>query len=560
MKIHAKALIVLSAFLFGVAWLVPNHYAPWASFYSELPSVLGLLALAAALYATRKTFFLPPSALFIGCISLIPVLQFGVGQIAFFGDALMAACYLMALGLSVALGFSTSRAWGAIRLVEVMASVILIGALVSVVLSTYQWLGLTQWGVWVMDSPPGRAYANLAQPNNLATLFCMGLAGAIYLRQRGMFSRGVLAFLAVLLFAGVAMTRSRSALMIGTLMIGWILSGRSRCELKISVPEIVVGGLIFALMWLGWAELSRLLYLQSDASMVRLQMMLGGELRLLLWQQMLDALSLQPLFGYGWGQVRLAQISVVADYPPTSAIEYAHNFILDILVWNGWLIGGLLLVVIGWWMLGALRRVSSPSAWFALLVVMAVGVHGMVEFPHAYLYFLLPVGLCVGVVCHENGAKAFVVPRVAHVFVTALASVATVWVVADYKTIESDYRLMRFESIGIERRAPNAVAPHVTLLTNQREFIKFARTQAREGMPKAEIIWMEKVAHRYSSAPALLRYALALGLNNEPELATLELKRLKHIYPVIGFNEVSRNWAALVMQYPRLEKVEFPVE
>lgn len=519
---------------------------------------MGLLALALALYVGRKSLLLPPAALFIVCSSLIPLAQFAFGQISFFGDALIAACYLVALGSSVVLGFNAVRVWGASRVNDVMAWVVLVGALVSVMLATYQWLGLTQFGVWLMDSPPGRVYANLAQPNNLATLFCLGLAGAIYLRERELFGRSVLALLAVLLFAGVAMTRSRAALMIATLIAGWILWGRGRCGLKGTLSEVIVGGLIFTLMWLGWAELSNLLYLDAEPSIVRLQTMLGGELRLLLWQQMLDALSLQPLAGFGWGQVSVAQMAVVTDYPPTSPIEYAHNFMLDILIWNGWVLGGLLLVAVGWWVMGAIREVNSSSAWFALLVVMVVGLHGMFELPHAYLYFLLPVGLCVGVVCHENGAKAFVIPRMAYAFVVALASIATVWVVADYKTIELDYRLMRFEAMGIERRDPGAIAPHVTLLTNQREFIKFARTQAREGMPKAEIMWMEKVAHRYSSAPALLRYALALGLNDQPELAALELKRLKHIYPVMGFDEVRRNWAALVAQYPRLEKVEFP--
>lgn len=560
MSFPLKLVCLVSALLLGGGWLTPNHYAPWASFYNEFPVALSLLMAAMAVYWTRQQITLPRPALLVGLLAMVPLAQYGAGLISFLGDAVMAATYLAALALSIVVGYALTRYRGT-RFVDVFAWVSLLAAFVSLVLALHQWLGLQQLGVWLMDLPPGgRPYANLAQPNNLSTLFSLGLISAMYLRERGQFGTMVLALFALLLLAGLSMTRSRTAIFIVIVIAGWVFWGRKQFGLKCSPLEVLVASVMFAVLWAGWPTVSDWLYLSAESTFSRMQAMYTGEIRWVLWQQLLDALWRQPLFGYGWNQVSVAQMAVVADYPNVTATEYAHNIVLDVLIWNGVILGGVVLVATGWWLIARIRQVDSPVGWFSVLFVLIIGTHGLFEYPHAYLFFLLPTGGCVGMLCHESSTPMLQIPRGVYALTVALGIVLFGWLFVEYQTIETDYRLMRFEAIGIERRSPQSVAPKVVLLTQQQEFIKFVRAQAREGMTADELQWMRTVAHRYASPPALMRYALALGLNQRYEEAALELRRLKKIQHRDRFDEVRINWEGLVSQYPQLAKVALPAD
>lgn len=555
-----KFIPLLSALLLLAAWLAPNHYLPWAAFYNEIPAVFALLALSMAVFSIRQPVALPHPAIFVFLLAFIPLLQFGSGLIVFLGDAIIAAAYLAALASSIVLGANLARAWGE-RFGQRLAWVCLIGAAASLVLAAHQWLGLEYFGVWLMDMPPnGRPYANLAQPNNLATLLCLGLAAAIYLREREQFGRLGMALLALMLLSGIAMTRSRMAVLVVLLIAGWMLWGRRRVALRCSPIETVLGLFTFGLLWAGWSTISDALYLGAEATSERIQNTFSGDARLLMWQQLLDAVLRQPVFGYGWNQLSFAQIAVVAEYPNSINTHYGHNLLVDLLVWNGVFLGAFIILAIAGWFAMQVHRVKSQETWFALLFVIVILTHSMLELPHAYTYFLLPAGLCIGIVSHRRLAYCPAVSIRAYGIAIALGVALSGWIFVEYLRIEADYRLLRFEARGIERRLPAKTAPDIVLLTQLEELIKFARTEAREGMTNQEVRWMESVAHRYSYPPALMRYALALGLNNRPAEAALELRRLKQIQPVDRFAEVRDTWPSLVSHYPQLGKVEFPAD
>ena len=548
----------LSAMLLILAWLIPNHYAPWNAFYNEFFAYVALITLATVVVMGRPPVTFPRTASFVFLLALVPPIQFAAGLTYFLGDALMSGFYLAAFAFAITIGLNLAKARGP-QFVEGLAWACLVAALISVVLALHQWLGLQQLGIWLIDMrPDGRPYANLAQPNNFATLACIGLAAALYLRERGHFGRTVLYLLAFLLLVGVAMTRSRMAFFIMVAIAAWILWGRKKFGLKCTTIEVVAGLAMFVLLWSGWATLSEWLYLTVDSTSARLGA-LGGAVRLVLWQQMIDALSRQPWFGYGWNQVSVAQVAVAADHPNTVFAEFSHNFVLDLLIWNGVIVGGAVLAAAGWWLLTRMRGVSSLESWFALLVILVVGTHSLFEFPHAYAYFLLPIGLCIGIVDLPHATNARL-PRWAFAMATVLGITMLAWVFLEYRRIEEDYRLMRYETAKIERRIPQSKAPDVVMLTQLREYIRFARTEAREEMSEAELEWMRKVAHRYAYSPALFRYALALGINNRPLVAGLELRRLKQLYPGQFNEEVQPGWEALAKLYPQLMHVPFPTE
>lgn len=554
-----RVLVLLAAILFTSAWLLPNHHYPWVAYYNDLPAALALvlLAVSASIHHRWRAHQQTSAVSFaILCIATIPLAQYSSGLISFLGDAFMAVLYLGGLAIAHMVGLRIG-AQNAREAITILASAILSAALVSVFLALHQWLQLDGLGIWLMDMPPGgRPYANLAQPNNLATLFILGVISLIYLRETCRLGGAVAALLGVLLFAGIAMTNSRTPLLVALVLAGWALANRHRLALKLSVVETVVALIVMASMWLSWPLLSAELG-QHGANMAERAQSME---RLVIWEQLLDAAFRSPWIGYGWNQVSMAQIAVITDYPHSLFVEHSHSIALDLLIWNGVVIGGAIIGVIAYWLQSRLRACRSRESWFGLAVVLAVGVHSMLEFPLEYAYFLLPVGLCAGIVDSEFPGRKFSAPQWLLPALTVAGFAALIMIHIEYQVIEEDHRRMRFESALIEPRKAPGTAPDVKILTQLAEFIRFARTEAAEDMSTEALQQMEKVAHRYPYPPALFRYALALGLNHQYDAAALELRRLKQLHPPARADEARQGWRALMERYPQLANVYVPWE
>ena len=85
-----------------VAWLLPNHYYPWLSAWQE-GAALALLFAAALLCRARAGLPALWAATLVVALGSVGW-QWASGRIWFGGDALMAALYLSAFGLAIALG------------------------------------------------------------------------------------------------------------------------------------------------------------------------------------------------------------------------------------------------------------------------------------------------------------------------------------------------------------------------------------------------------------------------------------------------------------------------
>lgn len=95
-------------------------------------------------------------------------------------------------------------------LISWLAGALTIAALISVWLALYQWT-LQPSNIWIADLPPNaRPFANLAQPNQLATLLSMGLAAVLFFYEKHTLHRISSSLLALLLLFGIALTQSRT--------------------------------------------------------------------------------------------------------------------------------------------------------------------------------------------------------------------------------------------------------------------------------------------------------------------------------------------------------------
>lgn len=551
----------LFAGLIAVAWLVPNHYAPWSSAWGEGLAIAGLLALLFTSAASsgaglggRVSWRLLAVAALCGAV---PWIQFATGKLPFSGDALMATFYaglwLAAVLAGRLMTVSTGRNDG----LSALTASWTFAALLSVGIGLVQWTGAFSLGIYGTELPPGaRPFGNVAQPNHLSTLCFLGLCGLLWQHQRQKVGGPVLWLGAGFLLLGMVMTQSRTGwLQIGLLVIGG-LAIQTRANLRITRLQLLALGALFAAGVLLWPALSDALLLSTGRS-IGDQMQTG--IRLPFWQSMLDAIGREPLWGYGWQQVGAAQQRVALDHPSVGTLfEHSHNLVLDLLLWNGLPIGGLIVAALVWWLMAHIRACRDARVVLLLVAIGGVFVHGMLEFPLEYAYFLIPVGLAMGAIdgLSPAGGAALRVPRWALLSTTVLLGAVFVGVVTDYLKAEENYRTLRMESARIGSAGIVTPAPELHLLTQLEAFLQFARIEASPGMSSDQLNWMRKVSERFGYAPVMFRYALAAGLNGQPEIAQQTLARLCRIHEPNRCAEAREGWEALQVRYPQLPPLE----
>lgn len=209
---HAVGLAAVLLALVPASWLVPNHYPPWTSAWSD---GLALLALTLSALLVPDRLSLPRAWLLWVLAALASVLlQAALGIIVFGGDALMVSIYLAAFALALALG-----SWlGDLRSdpegyrLTLLAAALALSAIASVGIALTQWTHALSLGIFGADLPSGgRPYGNLAQANHFSTAVFLGLCSMAVLFEQGRIGASALAIGGLFLTAGLVMAGSRTA-------------------------------------------------------------------------------------------------------------------------------------------------------------------------------------------------------------------------------------------------------------------------------------------------------------------------------------------------------------
>lgn len=560
MPLPSVPLAALLAAAVPVAWLLPNHYVPWLSAWQE---ALALFLLYAAAITCRRGSSLPvlwvtALALALGSI----VLQWANGLMLYDGDALMAAVYLASFFLAYALGAALGapdNGSGDDTLPVALAAGILAAATASAGIALVQWTGTLPLGLLAADLPPGaRPFANVAQPNHLCSVAFLGLCAAALLREAGRIGGAGFWSAAALLLWTMVMSGSRTAwVQLGTLSL-LLLMMRHRAPGRIGLAHAAGLVALFAAGTWVWPRLNDAALLSGVRADVTSVASAGG--RELLWPALLDAALREPWGGYGWQQVVVAQQAVALDHPSIGRhFEHSHNLILDLVLWAGIPVG---LAIAG---LGAfaiwrkLRETRDARTLWLLIGVLGLFAHAMFEFPHEYAYFLLPAGLALGAAhARTAGDTGLRLPRWAIVSCGAGMMALLTLIAVDYLKAEVNHRMLRLETARIGVSRIETPAPDLIVLDQLQAFLEFARTEARPGIAPDEVEQMRVVSERFAYPPVMFRYALAAGLNGQPEVASRTLGRLCRIHPAPRCEEGRGAWAALQQRYPQLQPIVWP--
>ena len=555
---------IASTALLVAAWLAWNHYPPWPAAHSELLAALSAAALgmnAFRIARSSASLLVGYPAIFFLALALIPMLQLAAGEIHFAGDAWIAflylACAALAIQWSAQACEQSGDSWPASLAWALMTAALLSSGIAFV----QQWrVSVGALDLYFAAVPPGHApFANLAQPNLLATLLALGLAAALFLFEMRRISAVTASIVALPMTLALVMTQSRTALLLFAAMIGWHVAMRRRAHLRTPFTVILAFAIGWAALFLAWPQVVEGMDLwtaQSTASRLR-----SGP-RTILWPQLIDAAMRSPWFGYGWNQISEAQIVVAADYPRTRYVESAHNLLLDMALWNGLPLALLIVGIAVFWLLRSAIRVRSKPGAFALLVILLLLAHAMVELPLDYLFFLVPFAFAIGILSHETqgASRRLTVPASANTVALLVFSVVTVIAAVDYWRVEEAFREMRLMVAQIGR--PMAESPPRALhteFTQLAAYHRFALTTPRVGMRPEELEWMRHVSHRYAYAPSLYKYALAQALNGDIDGARLTLLQMKQLHGEIPYAQAHEELVRFaVSKYPALRALVIP--
>ena len=263
-------------------------------------------------------------------------------------------------------------------------------------------------GDWLArPGTPGRAVGNLRQPNHLSSVLTWGcVALVVLLELQHLRMRWAAALLAAMV-AAIVLTASRTGLASVLLLALW-----GALDQRLARPTralLLAAPLTYALAWGGmalWAQASE----SAFAGAARLAETDISSSRFAIWSNTLALIAQQPWTGVGWGHFNFAWTLTPFPGRPTAFFDHAHNLPLHLLAELGLPLGllvlGLLLAPLGraaWAAWAAAPTVQPGAAQSthmarrgALMLVLMIGLHSLLEYPLWYAYFLLPAAWALG--------------------------------------------------------------------------------------------------------------------------------------------------------------------
>ena len=540
---------LVGLFALALGWLAPNKAFPWLSIWNEAAAVLGLLLLGVAAWAEVERKPLQrgvawPLALVVLVGIAVAWAQWVIGLLHYKGDAALVSLYLSLFALAVFTGRALAQGAEGERWSSALLVTICVAGLVSAGAVLMQWLWIDPLAVFAQELVRGsRPYANIGQANHANTLLFLALCCTLQLRRAKQIGPTGAVLSSIVLTLAMCVTQSRTGLLQLLLLAGWgawlwVRAGQ-RAELSWGLLTLGLG----TGWWLAIPWLDQQLLLPWSAREVGLEQA-GGDLRLKIWRAFFDAALQRPWTGYGWLQSGWAQESVVTCHPDLRYhFNYAHMLALDWVVWLGFPLGLGLLALLGWWICRHLSAQGGAVGGYWIAAVLGLLLHAMLEYPLAYTYFLLPMGLMMGVIdARAPVHRALPVrPRTYAVGWLLLAglSAGVMW---DVGRATATYTDIRFENarIGAVRRA--TTVPQLALLDHLQGFLTLSAADVSKPVSLQALDEYGASTRRFPSPAALRRYATLLEVSGLPDAAARQQQLLCDMFGARQCATEAKGW------------------
>lgn len=535
----------ISLTLVGLMWVLPflyyYHAYPLTTFYQEWGAAI--LGLCAALFLLSRQNWQQPE---IPRIILLPIsllllvlLQYLLGKITYFDQALLFALYMLWAALLMMLGRELRERFGWAVLATTLAVFLLLGTELSAVagiLQHYRWR--TFLDAVITSKINVAVYGNMAQPNHYANYISMGLVSLGLLRPQLRTWQTVLLGTPLLFVMVLSGSRSSWLYLLGMVVLAYLWQRRDKsCRHLLNYTLLLLPG--FALMH----GLVQLPWLTIPSGVTTVQRLFAadnsGSIRLYLWQESWLIFKQFPLLGAGFGQYAWQhfQLGPVLQAGNISGLyNNAHNLLLQLAAEMG--LAGLIILfgTLGMWLWQGARAKFSVYHWWAYGVLLVLGIHSMLEYPLWYAYFMGIAAILLGAL--DGGSYRLELRRlgqlsVAMILLTGFASL--VQLQRGYKQLEralaerprsaaDNGATQRMREVMIEVHGYPLLQPYAEIFMNN--WIEVSGDELDK-----KLALNERAVKFVPVASVVYRRAWLLALAGRAEEASLQLARAIWSYP-----------------------------
>ena len=422
---------------------------------------------------------------------------------------------------------------------------LLIAGLLSLVVSVLQvfWPQLPDGDIIAHSGIPGRAVGNMRQPNHLASLLMWSCVAAAYLADQGHLKLfGGAKALPVLLFGfvfAVVLSASRTGMLGVAILAVWgaldrKLSRASRLSL-LATPLML--GLAWWLM-AQWASSGGHAFgaesrLASEGA--------GSPERMKILSNAWELVKRNPWTGVGWGEFNLAWSMTPFPNRPIAFFDHSHNLLMELSVELGIpaciAIVGLLL----WALWGAFRASmmaqgeDAVTGRCAVMLVLVIGLHSLLEYPLWYAYFLVPTALAFGLALAGGNRHAEPAGKMPDLLMVAgaLIIVGSAFAVYDYLRVVAIYKPSDKAGPLAERIA---TGQHSIFFSPQADYAAATSLDTDERALEAA----RRTAHNLIDVRLMMAWAESLHAVGDDDRARYVVERLKEFR-----NAQAQEWLAV---------------
>ena len=513
----------------GLSFVFPVHWHPYRNFFHEIISVLAIVSTVASFCVSKTISLRIPNLVCIPLILMgVIALQIQMGMMVAPMDLVFPLLTFLALVLALICGATiAAQEEGLKRLCLALSYCFVVVGLISVLLQHLQvaQLPLAPFVFPIAPYAP-RPYGNLAQPNLLALLLCFAVISTWYLVLLRKLNGLAGIFIAVILLWGIALTQSRIALFILPM---FAICCSYRSELSQRIPK----GIFLALLL---TYLGMILALPTVMSWCGVAMQTvtqrAGQTssRIVIWEQALGMIQMHPWFGVGWFQFGAAQARLATHFQPTEYAEYAHNIVLNLAAEIGIPLTVILIIVgLTWFYFSCIKRWRSIEVCLISLMLLAVIIHSMVEFPLWFAFFSMPVALMIGALQPNKGLTKVVIDRVWIMLITLLVVASVRFILLDYRQVVEGFFKMNWNGRTNTAQIENSV-PVRTLFPQFYDLFRVDKVSLAKDAPKADIQFLEKMSVRFAYPYVMDRLALAYANNKRADDAYMVLLTIHQLH------------------------------
>lgn len=540
-----RLFVFFSFVFFCLSILNPVHTLPWAGFFSEASAFIAILLLLPLLF--NRQLKVPEITIPFVFLSTVPLIQYALGQIFFFSNASLSIIYIFSFWLAIIIGYGFSlkenKSQLSFDLTIFLAWFLFISGAVSALFALLQWLNLSNHVPVIMEYVGYRPYANMAQPNHLGTLLNLALFSSWYLYGKEKLKLPILVISFIFLTFAIALTQSRTGYLICLSALIFVFLFNKKLNLNIKNKYLIIIFIYFVAIISFLSEIKKLLsyYFNIGPTVSIIERATTGYDRLNIWNQMVHAILKQPWSGYGWNQTTSAQFSVIDLYHGHEWATSSHNFFLDIFVWSGVPIGIVILCFIIYFYLYLFNNVVDLDRFFSFLVVSALGIHSLLEYPLYYSYFLILLGLVCGISLTGYRNTVYQVRSEYFIFIFILGMIVFLGICRDYFKVEDNLFAGRLHAMG-DLRSNVELPHHLYFLDNFQARAKWLALYPEAEVNQEQLDEAEKIIRTSLKPYDLYKYAQLMAFNNNKEEALRTLKILNVMYGMdFSYHQLTQN-------------------